>query len=205
MKLFKKAFIPFLFLPFFAGCSQNAIDKSLQLFPGEKLVLQQTVTIEPNSATRFIQNGKFTTRSGFDRSEPHCRLEVKEVKETEQSVQPDTFEVTRVQINEEEVAQSHPTNIQLAANDIHPYFSIGIGVGNGAVGGVIGLGGEIQPTETMDTVELYLHSNKQPQVLRLVCAGALSDGNLLDAPRSYRPDFTTINKILGPIGHLEKP
>ncbi|MDX1353416.1 MAG: hypothetical protein R3254_10410, partial [Thiomicrorhabdus sp.] len=56
--------------------------------------------------------------------------------------------------------------------------------------------------ETMDLVHLNLLSKTQSNVMRLTCAGALSNGDMTDAPRSYRPNLTQINRILGEIGYI---
>lgn len=43
----------------------------------------------------------------------------------------------------------------------------------------------------------------RPDVLRLTCAGRLSNGDPQDAPDSWRPDLARINAMLGSYGRIE--
>lgn len=149
--------------------------------------LQQPVSIDADSTRVFLQNGQ--AGNGFNHFEQHCRLEVKTLKPIKQILSPDIFKVTRVQLGEEMIAASNQP-LLLARLDSPTLYAMGAS--------------DNEPPETMDLIHFYLHSERQPDVYRLTCAGSLSNGSLQDYPRSIRPDANKINEILGDIGVLEK-
>ncbi|SIO10893.1 hypothetical protein SAMN05443662_1491 [Sulfurivirga caldicuralii] len=166
-----------------AGCQST----SPRPYAGIKhFMLEKPVAIAAGTTRTFFQQGVAKPYMAVDWYAPWCALEVRTLKETATTVQPDTFAITRVQLDEMEVAVR--PGVQLAA------------LWKGGV--ALALGGQERP-QTMDAVHLYLHSPRQPNVLRLTCAGRLSDGDPQDAPDSWRPDPARINTILGPYGRLE--
>lgn len=173
---------------FAASCS---ISPSIQLMDVQKndvFALQHPIDIPAGKAKTFIQFGKVTDRS-FDRREQHCRIEIYALQPQKTTIHPDQFTVSRVQIGDEQIAQ------QSLPAGISPQIPFAF-VGNAAAQG------DYQPPETMDYVHLYLRSERQPNVLRLTCAGALSNGDPLDSPRSHRPQRQQINQILGKLGSI---
>lgn len=175
------------------GCSHFASPRHSDIQPGATFVLQTPIEISAGHTRRFIQQGELTTRSGFDRSLQHCRLEVRELSEQTQIVTPDRFEVTRVRYDSERIAQTMP--VMLASN-----LSIGIGLNFGTQ---LGFNNDAPP-EIMELVEFRLHSDKQPNVMRLVCASSLSDGHPIDYPHNQRPNLKQIKLILGELGYFEQ-
>ncbi len=149
-------------------------------------MLEQPVVIPAGTTRIFFQQGAAKPYEAVDWYAPWCALEVRTLKETATTVRPDTFVITRIQLDEMEVAVR--PGMQLAA----------LWKGSAA----LALGGQERP-QTMDAVHLYLHSARQQDVLRLTCAGRLSDGDPQDAPDSWRPDPARINAILGGYGHLQ--
>ena len=179
------------------GCSSQSIQTSLGVASGDTFVLSQVVEIPANSSRTFIQNGKLTSRNGFDHSEQHCRIEVSTLSENRQVILPEIFKITSVTTDEELIAITHSKPILLAANNTNENQTDYL-----TFKGLIGFNSQERP-ETMDLIHLNLRSKKQPDVMRLTCAGSLSNGDIADAPRSYRPDFESINKILGSIGYIK--
>lgn len=176
-----------------SGCSQFQTAKDSDIQPGQFFVLKQPIEILPDQTRRFIQKGLLTTRAQFERREQHCRIEVRSLKNTPQTIQPDRFEVTRVRFDSEPIARNE-SSVMLASNvRFGVGFSIGIPMSFNDDG----------PSETMELVEFELTSDKQPDVMRLVCAGALSDGHPIDFPDNQRPNAEQIKRILGEIGYFE--
>lgn len=176
-----------------SGCSQFETAKDADIQPGQFFVLKQPIEILPDHTRRFIQNGQLTTRAQFERRAQHCRIEVRTLKESAQTIQPDRFEVTRVRFDSEPIARNE-SSIMLASN---VRFGVGINIG------IPMSFNDDGPPEMMELIEFQLTSDRQPDVMRLVCAGALSDGHPGDFPDSQRPDGEQIKKILGEIGYFE--
>lgn len=158
------------------GCAQ-LIDKP-DVIDGQYLTLNKPVEILPDTTRRFIQHGKLTTRFAFDRREQHCRIEVRTLSSQSRVIQPDQFLITRVRVDSEAIAMRAQQFASASALNL----SLAM-VDDG-------------PPERMELIILDLASAHQPDVMRLICAGALSDGNVIDYPRNLRPNLTQINSIL---------
>ncbi|BBN60691.1 hypothetical protein [Hydrogenovibrio marinus] len=182
------------------ACSLTPPKSVMDVQAEDSFQLNQTLTVPANATRVFIQFGKVTTRSSFSRLDQHCELEVNQVEDHEQRIFPDQFIVSKVRIGSEMVAQNQKTvgkvffaeanNGVLSDVQLNPMQLTIASDDNNRV-------------ETMDTVMIYLKpTDKNPGILRLTCAGSLSNGSLQDAPRSYRPEKAQINAILGTIGHL---
>lgn len=169
------------------ACSQFETARKFDIQPGQFFVLNQPIEIQAGEARRFIQHGKFTSRLAFDRRSQHCRIEVRDLSDKPQIIQPERFEISQIKFNSEPIAQSQP--LHYAAIGFH--FGLSISLNDDG------------PTEQMELVEIYLQSNLQPNVMRLVCAGALSDGSPMDYPHNQRPNAEQIAQILGAFGHFE--
>lgn len=184
-----------------SACSLTPPKSMMDIQANEQFQLNQTLTVPANATRVFIQFGKVTTRHGFSRVDQHCELEVNQVKDQPQTIMPDHFTIDKVRINAEMIAQSkQKANHLLFAEADNGILSDA----PNALTTTIASDFDNTRTETMDTVMLYLKPTaKNPNILRLTCAGSLSDGSLQDAPRSYRPQKAQINQILGSIGHLQ--
>lgn len=183
-----------------SACSLTPPKSIMDVQAGEPFQLNQTLTVPANATRVFIQFGKVTTRHGFSRVDQHCELEVNQIKDQPQTILPDHFIVTKVRIGSEMVAQNqNPVSKILFAEADN-------GIASDAQLSPMQLtvaSDDNNSMETMDTVMIYLKpTDKNPNILRLTCTGSLSNGDLEDAPRSYRPEKAQINTILGPIGHL---
>ncbi|MEA3404665.1 MAG: hypothetical protein U9R28_02880 [Pseudomonadota bacterium] len=175
-----------------AGCSNTPPKSMINVQAGEHFILNQAIEIPAGKIRHYIQFGQLS--SGFSHYDQHCRIELYKLPETTTIIQPQRFLIERVAIDEEMIAQQ-PTSLQFAANQYS-------NVQTDAVPIQVAFG-EYQRVETMDLVYLYLKSDSQPNVYRLTCAGSLSNGNLLDTPRSYRPQREEINRILGNVGSIQ--
>lgn len=168
-----------------SACSATPPAHMMNIHAGEEFELKQAIQIPAGKARSYIQSGKLSG-SGFNQYEPHCRLETKELQAVDTIIQPEVFTISKVEIGEEQIAgKIPPAGIQFAF------------VGNAMASD------DYQRIETMDYVHLYLKSDKQPNVYRLTCAGSLSNGDMFDAPRSYRPQREQVNTILGSVGHIQ--
>lgn len=187
------------------ACSLTPPKSMMDVQAGDTFTLNKPVTIPAHDTRAFIQNGRMTTHSGFNRYEQHCEVEVKHLSDKPQVVQPDTFTITKVRINSEAIATTPPETHYLAANlTASQYNSLPPKTLSDATEARLladNDGGD-GIESTMDLVYLYLASKTQPNILRLTCAGSLSDGSLMDAPRSNRPQQKQINTILGAYGEV---
>ena len=122
---------------------------------GAVLVLHQPLVIAPTYARIYFQNGQVAP--AINEFIPHCQLQVRQVLPVPQSVYPDEFTIVRVSYGV----------IEMAAI---PGLQWAHGVGGGT-------------SDIMKVQRLRLHSKTQPDVLNLICAGAL-DTPLLARPPS---------------------
>lgn len=187
-----------------SSCSSIPSGNKMDIKAGDTFTLNKPVTFAPDHARVFIQYGKQTRQSTYEKYDQHCRLEIKTLKSQPQTLQPDTFKIIQVRIDVEEIASQSPaqnTPVYYAMNGVD-YFPKTNPEQADSNWVRLSLGGDSEPPETMDVVHLYLTSKKQPDILRLSCAGSLSTGDPMDAPRSYRPQKTQINAILGTYGKV---
>ena len=124
----------------------------LAITPGSELILNQPLSIMPNSVSVYLQYGKLMGYRELDRYYANCKFELYSMSESMREVKPDRFLVARVTTEEEIVSREMP---RLAGKGI----GIGIHFGNGDGG----------PTAVIYTVVIYLQSAEQPDVFRLSC------------------------------------
>ncbi|KPK37125.1 MAG: hypothetical protein AMJ69_12510 [Gammaproteobacteria bacterium SG8_47] len=161
------------------GCQSAPVDRerstSFTIPTGTVLVLNQELTIPGETASVLIQEGKVALDNKVRRYHPHCRLEVRERKPQAQTIQPDSFVVTRVR-DFYEVVQSGP--LRLAQLDTpHP---------------AIVVASDASPTWNYIT-ELRLESERQPNVFQLQCMQ-------WNAPPN--DDYVTVEQIRGVLGEI---
>jgi hypothetical protein len=95
----------------------------------------------------YIQNGKSIFYSEVKVWRPNCKFEIKTIKNTPQIIEPDSFKITRFNLDTDLVSNSV---IQLAS----------LGILSADSGGA---------TAEIYVTEMFLYSEKQPDVLRLSC------------------------------------
>ena len=120
---------------------------------GSTLTLTRSLTIPANQVAVFLQGGEVVASGGINQYYPHCKFELQRRLDKAQTVQPDSFEITKVV---QEIGHSvERDRLQLAG------VSIGIGINIGSRGD----GASLQTWSTRMT----LRSARQPGVFRLSC------------------------------------
>jgi hypothetical protein len=141
------------------------------------LELHRDVDIPPERTRVFFQDGQ--VQSGLDEFRPHCELTVRNLLDQPQTVYSDRFLVTRVLADTVQVATAG--NVVISVN-----VDIQLSSGGGGDSGGDGDGRQ------MKTYIFQLHSDRQPDVLFLVCGGAF------DLPaQAARPSLQQIEHALG--------
>lgn len=149
--------------------------------PGSQWVLNQAIEIPPDGATLRFQFGKIA--GGVKDFEPNCVFELKTVKDTPQHVEPDTFVVTKVRSG---------SSILRAAREP------AAGLMNASWGG-----------DSRGTIryyfktEMFLRSEKQPNVLMLTCQHAWDTGSSFQYERP--PTIAEMQQALGGYFTLKLP
>ncbi len=147
---------------------------------GYRLVLHRPVTVPPERARVFIQEGR-VTGTGFDSYRVSCNLEVRRLSERPQVIEPDTFVVNRVQAFFEEVARNRWSPRRLA----------GLGLAGGEVDSGL--------SDIFRGWHFWLHSPRQPDVIRLTCRGVFA------APwEAVPPTLEEIAEALGAVATLKR-
>ena len=169
----------------FAIMGLSACQSGLQVSTGgsnfEKLsatsfVLHQDVRIPPRQAHTAFQRG--AREPGAGEFAPHCELEVRQVLEEAQTVRAGVFDITGVRGFTHYVKRRNK-RIQLAAAD-------GFQLASDDSGEWI-----------MQAYHFTLHSDEQPDVMRLICGGAY------DFPFYARyPDIEDMQLALGDVGSI---
>lgn len=133
------------------GCAYQApkdINSTYYAPPvGSSLLLNSAITIPANDAHARIQNGKVVTSywMGVDAYYPNCSFELYSRAEVERVIEPDTFIITRV------VRETENVRLQLPA----------VVASGGVAGGGV--------TDTESITIMNLKSDKQPEVMRMSC------------------------------------
>ena len=149
---------------------------------GSTLTLHQPVTIAAHTAGVFIQGGEVI---GHKQLNPvnqyyvYCRLEVNDVRDTSQTVSPDEFTVQRVGSRREDVSRAYPMYASRG-----PVMDVGVSGGGDEDAG---------PGMENWSVDLYLHSPRQPQVRRLACQHWVYN---------YEAEYPTVAEIKKTLGKV---
>jgi hypothetical protein len=148
---------------------------------GSRLILNRELEIPGGWATARLQFGRVVPFGHVQEYQPHCIFEINTVRPEPQHVQPDTFEIIRVQRTISEFA-----NIAAA-----PGYFLRTGFGDG-----------FEPVQMFYKTTFILHSARQPGVMRMVCqSDQYAGGNSI-------PRYLTLSEIrqaLGDIFTLELP
>jgi hypothetical protein len=139
--------------------------------------LHRDVDVPPERARVFFQRGQVEPTA--NEYHPHCELTVRNLADRPQTIHADRFLVTHVSTDIVHVVTSG--DVVVAVN-----VDIQLSSGGGGDSGGDGEGRQ------MKAYILYLHSDRQPDVLSLVCGGAF------DIPaRAARPSLQEIAHTLG--------
>jgi len=134
---------------------------------GTRIVLNETLTIPPNTARVYLQFGKVISAKEKDRYQPNCWFRSWKVLETPQIIQPDTFIVIQTQKNEDYV--QNISNLKTASASVSTEIGVGVGVGIGA-GKRMDIFSSDAPMAIEYTTQLTIHSESQSDIRRLACS-----------------------------------
>ncbi len=156
-----------------AGCSSWVPDYSDE-DSGYRLVLHQPLTVAAGNARVYLQGGKMLPSLGFNQYAVSCNLEIRKLSEQPQTIEPETFVVTRIQHLMEEVASWRPVvlaSLTLAGAEV-----------------------DSSPADIFLGYHFWLHSETQPDVLRMTCRGAFSE--------PWDAQYPTLGEIAATLGDL---
>jgi hypothetical protein len=147
---------------------------------GYRLILHQALTVPAEKTRVFLQGGKVLSGYGFDSYAVSCNLEVRKLEDHPRRIEPDTFVVYRIQQFFEEVAMGNWKATRVA----------GLGLAGAAV--------DAGPSDIFRGYHFWLHSDRQPDVMRLTCRGVFA------APwEAYPPTYQEIVETLGKVASLK--
>jgi len=179
--MFMKAILTLSGFFLLVACAYNIKDVSSPFYQppvNSHFQIHQPITIPADRASVFIQEGK--TRGGsFNHFMPHCRLEVRNVLEVPQVVQPGEFTVTRVYRDLPPVVALKPVHY----------------ADSGASSSDSGL-----PMDLIYVIYMRLSSEEQPDVLNITCGGSTDDPSAVAPPSIYG-----IRSALGGLASLLLP
>jgi hypothetical protein len=148
---------PLLSIVAFAAVSLTACDNSqmvkdedsqfYSISVGSTFTLNREITIQPDNTSVYLQFGKLELSKNVDFYKPHCVFELYTISEKARVVRPDTFVITKIIDQREDVSLSRPT-----------YAGLGIGIGYGD-----------GPVHLTFATTMYLESKIQPDVYRMTC------------------------------------
>lgn len=130
------------------GSSQAVRDENSQFYSvplGSTFTLNREITIQPDQTSVYLQNGKIEPVSNVDFYRPNCKFELYTISEQARIVKPDTFVVTRIVDQREDVSTKWPV-----------YAGLGMAYGDG-------------PIHLTFSTTMYLESRIQPDVFRMNC------------------------------------
>jgi len=161
---------------------RNEATRSYVPLRNASLELHRDIVVAPGRARVFFQDGEVLP--GINEYRPHCELTVRKLADRPQTIQADRFTVERVSADIVHVVSSGAVVVAVNAE-----FRL---AGGGGDGGGDGEG------RLMKAYILYLHSDRQPEVLSLVCGGAFNLPAL-----ATRPSLEDIQTALGDYATLE--
>jgi hypothetical protein len=116
-------------------------------FVGSTIRLHMPLVIASDKVSVYMQWGKLMDFKFLDLYQPSCKFEIRTMQQRSRIVEPDQFKIVRV-IRDAEFVEY---NRQYLASLLMTFF-------------------DNSPTAVVYSTELYLHSEKQPDVLRLTCS-----------------------------------
>ncbi|WP_428606649.1 hypothetical protein [Sedimenticola sp.] len=180
--LLKLTLASVLLLSITACVEQSVRDPSSRFYRipvGSHIVLHQALAIKAGHVRQFVQRGAATDFSDLDQYWPSCSFEVRELRQTPQQIQPDNFEVVRVQQGETQIVGQ--PRLQVAGLKLI----------------ALSLRETGQPLVSR-YYDIWLKSDTQPNVMRMRCFGAMAD-----LSESELPLFMEIQEALGAIASVE--
>lgn len=152
---------------------------------GSVIILNQDLEIPPETTRVFLQQGKVYGYHGFDRYLPWCYFELEKLKSTTQILSADTFEIYRITSRTEQVVEN--TAVHLAGLGVRP-----------ATDTLVAMSGGDGPSTETAVVHMWLRSERQSDIRKLVCGGAEENPAIVQAP-----SIDQIRTSLGEIATLQ--
>lgn len=169
-----------------AGCqapSRYPVDSPWYQPPaGSELVLNEAVEIPPGSATLRFQFGRIV--HGVNEFETNCVFELTTVRDAPQRVAPDTFRVTRVRSGSSIHRAARPAAGWLKARFVSD---------------------DAGPIRYYYQTEMFLHSERQPQVLMMTCQHAWDTGGFSNLALQRPPTVAEMRQAFGAYFTLRLP
>lgn len=132
------------------ACVGPSLTAYYKLPPATTVTLRRTLNVPADSARVFLQHGAVVAKTRLHIYDAHCDFELRQVSGGTARIEPDTFTVTRVTVGDEQVVLRQPVRyaaLRFSNDD------------------------EGMPPLVSRYVDYWLHSPRQPQVLRLTCHG----------------------------------
>jgi hypothetical protein len=150
-----------LILTFLTACAQVPVADEhspySRIAAGTTLTLHQPVEIPRYAARVFIQDGRVVSKTGMNVYYPHCNLEVRTVSDGNARIEPGNFLVTGFRLDEVTIVKQKEPLMLASAMPM---------LADDDPGG---------PPPTSRAVHYLLHSETQPDVMRLTCHGGFAE------------------------------
>ncbi len=164
------------------GCQQIPVaddgSPRSRIAVGSQIMVNKSLAVPAGHARVFLQFGAVVAKNKLDIYHPHCDFEMKQVSYGRLHIEPDTFTVTRVDDGEEQVVLNRGGLQHVAMR-----------VGDG--GGMISM--------RVHYVRHWLHSERQPDVMRMTCHGGFVLSEPFDIP------YPSVNDIRTALGEYAEP
>ena len=133
---------------------------------GRQVQLREPLPVAASKARVFLQQGRDgrarAMSGGFDQYRPHCAFEIRSVDHQGVTIQPDTFQIVRVQHSLQQVVEAR--RLQVAATDL------------------AFIGPWSNSSSYHEGYHFTLYSERQPEVMRMSCYGAYAQPYELQPP-----------------------
>lgn len=147
-----------------AACQQSATVRDASSgryvhLDGRQVELRRALPVAAGKARVFLQQGRDGNAqivdSGFDQYRPHCAFEIRNVDHGGVTIEPDTFQIVRVQHSLQPVVDSG--QLRVASIDV----------------AMVGIWGD--RSSYHEGYHFILYSERQPEVMRMSCYGAYAE------------------------------
>ena len=132
------------------------------LLDGAQLQVLQALPVSAGKARVFVQDGVIS--GGYDNYRPHCAFEIESIDHNGVTIEPDTFQVVRVQHSLVQVVQARPLTVA------GPWRTFA---------GINGFGGS---SSYHEGYHFWVYSERQPEVMRMSCYGVYAQPYELEPP-----------------------
>lgn len=165
------------------GCQRSSTvrdpgSRSWVLLDGAQLQVRQALPVSAGKARVFVQDGFVT--GGFDNYRTHCAFEIESVDHNGVTIEPDTFQILRVQRSLVRVVQAQPLMVA------------GLSL---AFGGIEGGGSG----SFHEGFHFWIYSERQPEVMRMSCYGVYAQPYELEPPT-----LVEIRRALGGLAEIHR-